>query len=535
VAIANTLVNVFIDYNNNLQNERYQESKQTLQIQIAQVEKQISDLQSEMERNTTQTQKEQTQEQIKTIETQLNSTEEEIIQIENQLAYVFPTPEVTNTPIPSWIIPTATPIPVPTPTLSFDDEVKYKELQNRLDQLSELRSLYKQVYANLLVSGVNSENNTTRQEQIQTTLALYQQIYTTLLNNLENINLSQMRSTPNVVQIEEARTPIKPIQPQPTRDALLGLVSGVILMGIVAFVIEYTDDTLKTPEDISSYLHQSVLGLVGRMGKPHDRDDDGGLGVFVVENPLMPITEAFRTIRTNIEFASVSKPIRTLMITSTSPSEGKSTLSVNLAAILAQGNRKVVLIDADLRRPSIHRFFGIANLKGLSDLFRNHTEVSSVITSWGEPSIEVITSGGLPPNPAELLASARLDMILEELKERSDIVILDTPPAIVADPIALSAKVDGVLLVIEPGKTKIGAAQVLLEQLDRAGARVVGVVLNSLSRRQAGYYYSKYRYYSSYYYSRSNGSYFSSNGKTSKRKRLAKSGQEQGELEGPSH
>jgi len=178
---------------------------------------------------------------------------------------------------------------------------------------------------------------------------------------------------------------------------------------------------------------------------------------------------------------------------------------------MAQGDKKVVLFDCDLRRPAVHRYLNIANRKGLSDVFRSQAKLSNLITPWGNPQVAVLTSGGLPPNPTELLSSTKMDKILSELKEMVDIVILDAPPAIVADPIVLSAKVDGVLLVIEPGKTKIGPAQVLLEQLKRADARVVGAVLNPISKRRAQYY-RNYRYYSSTnYYSRS-GYYFSDNG-----------------------
>jgi Mrp family chromosome partitioning ATPase len=126
----------------------------------------------------------------------------------------------------------------------------------------------------------------------------------------------------------------------------------------------------------------------------------------------------------------------------------------------------------------------------------------NVISSWGNPPIDVILSGDLPPNPAELLESEKMTRILAELKDEADILIADSPPAIVADPIALSAKMDGVLLIVEPGKTKIGAAQVLLEQFHRAGARIIGVVLNPVSHKRS-HYYTKYHYYTSYYYSRS--------------------------------
>jgi polysaccharide biosynthesis transport protein len=214
---------------------------------------------------------------------------------------------------------------------------------------------------------------------------------------------------------------------------------------------------------------------------------------------LSPVTEGFRNLRTNLEFASVDRPIRTLQITSTGPSEGKSTLAVNLAAVIAQSERKVLLIDADLRRPSVHKYLAIPNRRGLVDLFRRTETHPDVIITWGNPPFQVITSGEIPPNPTELLASDRMTKILDELKETVDIIVIDSPPSVISDPIALSAKVDGVLVVIEPGKTTIGGAQVMMEQLKRSGARVIGAVLNPISRRNS-HYYTKYHYYSSYYY-----------------------------------
>jgi non-specific protein-tyrosine kinase len=231
----------------------------------------------------------------------------------------------------------------------------------------------------------------------------------------------------------------------------------------------------------------------------------------VANNPLSPISEGFRSLRTNLEFAAIDKPIRTLQITSSSPSEGKSTIAINLAAVVAQGDRRVLLVDADLRKPALHDYLGLSNRRGLVDVMRDPEMLDEVINELEEPKLKVVTSGKQPPNPAELLASERMDQILAELMEIADLVIIDTPPAIISDPIALSAKVDGVLVVIEPGKTKIGAAQVLMEQLNRAGARVLGAVLNPVSRRSS-HYYSKYNYYSTNYY-HSKG-YYGSNGKS---------------------
>ncbi len=524
--IANSLVGVFIDYNESLQTSRYEASESSLQAQINQVEIQINNLQEEISRNVEQSQEVQKQEdevalqnRLEELKQQLSQTETDIIKSEDKLASFFPIPEPTSTPFSRY---SATATPVPTPTLSPEDQVAYKEEQNNLDQLQTLRSLYKQTYANLLVMGDSGKsgvvNIQARQDQLQAALTLYQQIYSNLLNNYEAVRLARLRSTPNIVQIQPAVIPTRPIKPQPARDISMGCVIGIFLMGSVAFLIEYLDDTLKSPEDVTRHLQLPVVGLIGEMEKSRQKDQLKKR-VYVSDNPLSPITEAFRTLRTNLEFAGVDKPLKSLLITSTAPGEGKSTVAANLAAVIAQGERKVILMDTDLRRPTMHRHLQIANRKGLTDLFRDTIKLENVINSWGEPPITVITSGGLPPNPSELLASTKMETILRELESKSDLVILDSPPCIVADPVILSARVDGVLLVIEPGKTKIGSAQVVIEQLHRAGARIIGVVLNPISRRRAGYY-TKYQYYSAYY---SSDGYYHTSGNGSVRKKWAKS------------
>ena len=529
--IANKLIEVFIKDNENRQSSRYQSSENTILQQISSVQDEINRLQNELLAINEQTEESlevATQARLDELVLQMNLAEVQMIALEQQLVKFTPTAmPATSTPENRW---SETATPVPTPTIHPERLAAYLDLQQQLDQWDTLRDLYKQTHANLLVSGENSsnvpENKDLRQNQLQTSLALYQQIYTNLLNNYETIRLAIISSTTNVVQIEPAVVPSYPIQPQPIRSAALGTLIGVFLMGGIAFMVEFLDDTLKTPEDVHRHLKLPVIGLIGEMNLPKGRKKDKVFGVYVAENPLSPITESFRTLRTNLEFASVDKPINTLLVTSTQPSEGKTTLAVNLAVIMAQGEKRVVLMDTDLRKPSVHRFLGVSNRAGLSDVFRSQVALSSVISTWGEPELSVITSGGLPPNPTELLNSDRMNKILDELKEMVDIVILDAPPGIIADPIVLSARVDGVVFVIEPGKTKIDAAQVMMEQLNRAGARVIGAILNPIARRRA-HYYSRYRYSSSYYYSRGYSHYFGDNGsyKPKHDKKTSKEGQ----------
>ncbi|MFM8320016.1 MAG: polysaccharide biosynthesis tyrosine autokinase [Chloroflexota bacterium] len=521
--IANNLVSVFMDYNNNLQSDRYQSIEQNLQAQIKQIEGQISTLQTEMANvteNTMETQQQQLDAQARQIEQLIAEADKEALEIELQISTYIPTPAVTNTPQPSWIIPTATPVPVPTPTLSASAEIQFREMQIRRDQLNQKRQLLQQAYGNLLLLKQDAKTDPAlRQNQIQATLALYQQIYTGLLSNYENVRLARLRSTPTINQIEPAPVPTAPIQPQPARNAMVGGAAGLFLTAAIAFLIEYLDDTIKTTEDVHRHLKLPVLGLIGNMsaGKKK-KDEDTEPGIFVLDNPLSPIAEGFRTLRANIEFASVDQPARIIEVTSASPSEGKSTVAANLAAIIAQGGKKVLLVDADFRRPYQHRILGVPNRKGLADLFRDPNllpDVIQVIQQDEHSCLMAITTGELPPNPSELLASERMSQILARLAESADMVVLDTPPVILSDSVILASKIDGVLVVIKPGETRIGATTVMMEQLKRAGARVFGAVLNPVSPKTS-HYYSKYNYYSSYYYKNSKYGYYNNYGRDGK-------------------
>ncbi|MDX1377705.1 MAG: polysaccharide biosynthesis tyrosine autokinase, partial [Anaerolineales bacterium] len=270
-------------------------------------------------------------------------------------------------------------------------------------------------------------------------------------------------------------------------------VVGLMLAVGIVFVIEHLDDTLKTPDDVERILGVPVLGFVAEMQYKNKEGE-----VYVSRQPRSPVSEAFRSLRTNLEYASVQKPIRTLIVTSSEPSEGKTTIAVNLAAIYSQAKRSVVLMDADMRHPNIHRYMGLSNVDGLSNLFRERSDVQKVVhNKVNLPQLKIITSGNLPPNPAELLGSDRMVRILEELQSDAEMVVIDTPPSLVVDAQVLAAKVDAVLLVIKPGVTRAEAALSSLETYRRAGARVVGVVLNRIPRNRS-YYYGGYKYYSPY-------------------------------------
>jgi capsular exopolysaccharide synthesis family protein len=469
--IANTLVEVLIEQNEILQTGRFASTEKTLQAQIDQVQKQVDALQTDIN-NISQ----------KSIEEQITQVEEQIVPLQAEVTNLQQELALLNVP------------------RLTDEQTRRKiEIQNRIAQIQPVLTLYQQVYGNLLVLGQSSVSGTqdsARLSQLRTTLNLYQQIYLNLLTSLENVRLSRLQNTPTVSQIEPARLPGSPISPTPLTDTLFAAAIGLALAGGIVFLIEYLDDTIKTPEDVENLLGLTVLGYISEVAM----NKNSAKGLYVSNQPRSPVAEAFRSLRTNLEFSSVDHPVRTLLVTSAEPSEGKTTIAGNLAGIIAQSGKHVALVDADLRRPSAHRLFDVHNRSGLTDVFRNKLSLDTVSHSWnGNGEITLVTTGSLPPNPTEMLGSEKMMQIIEELKRDRDLVIIDSPPSIVADAQVLAAKVDGVVIVVRPGRTHLDGLRATLEQLNRAGANVLGIIFNRIPHDR-GSYYGGYKHYSQYYY-----------------------------------
>ncbi|MEH7494529.1 CpsD/CapB family tyrosine-protein kinase [Neobacillus niacini] len=207
-------------------------------------------------------------------------------------------------------------------------------------------------------------------------------------------------------------------------------------------------------------------------------------------DPKSPISEQYRTIRTNIQYSSVDNEIKTLMVTSSGPGEGKSTTAANLAVVFAQLGKKVLLVDADLRKPTVHRTFGVNNLFGFTTVLTKQATLGSTVLETDEKDLYILTSGPIPPNPAELLSSKSMEQFIEEAKEQFDYVLFDTPPLLaVADPQILANKVDGSIYVVYSGKTEIDQAKKAKELLENAQSKLVGVVLNHKELKNNEYYY----------------------------------------------
>lgn len=213
----------------------------------------------------------------------------------------------------------------------------------------------------------------------------------------------------------------------------------------------------------------------------------------IKEKPTSLLAEAYRGLRTSLEYSSVDKKLKTIVVTSSNPGEGKSTVSTNLAFVLAQGGKKVIVVDADLRKPTIHKKFRLDNTEGLTDLLIGKRNIKQVSKSMDQ-NINVITSGKKTPNPAEMVSSKAMEELMEFLKEEYDYVIIDTPPVrTISDGVILSAKADGVILVVRAGKTKSADIVKGYKELEKVKANIVGSVLNAIEKRRDGYYY--YYYY----------------------------------------
>ena len=319
---------------------------------------------------------------------------------------------------------------------------------------------------------------------LQDRLATLRQTYATLLGFLNNDG-SNFLSV-----IEPAVPPVIPVSPRPLISLLLGSVIGLMIAVALLFLIEYFDDTVKTASDVQHLLGLPTLGAISRIrraGRGFDR-------LVALRSPRSHTAEAYRTLASNIDFAAIDSPIRTLLVTSSEPGEGKTFCAANLAIVIAQSGKRVLLVDADLRDPDIHNVFKVPNRLGLTDLLRTGgANAPEAILPTDVERLQILTAGIPPAIPAELLGSKRMHAVLERLRADVDLVIVDSPPVrVVADPAVLSSFVDATVLVIESGRSRRGPVREAAEALARANARVLGVVLNRLAQKPSSGYGREY-------------------------------------------
>jgi non-specific protein-tyrosine kinase len=330
-------------------------------------------------------------------------------------------------------------------------------------------------------------------DRLRTVLAQHRSSYTKVLSNYEATCLAEAQVIGNVIVYEEATVPQKPVLPRTWQNTLLAAAVGTALAIGIAFLIEYLDDTLKSPEDVTRALGLSILGSVGHIRV--DRRGSSADQLITAATPRSSTSEAFRTLRTNIQFSSVDKPLRRLLVTSPSPTEGKSVTAANLAIVMAQAGQSVVLVDSDLRRPTAHTLFKLSNEVGVTNslLASSNPDIDGHLLPTAVENLQLLASGPLPPNPSELLGSQRMGQLIECLEQQANIVIFDSPPILaVTDAAVLSRQMDGVLLIIEAGSTREGDAHRAIAELSKVGAPVLGAVLNKVPTRRGHGYDSYY-------------------------------------------
>lgn len=342
-------------------------------------------------------------------------------------------------------------------------------------------------------------------QQIETSKALYN---TYVQRQKETEFVSSDRSN-NISVATQSRLPRSPIAPPRVRNIVIGFLLSLFAGIGLAVLLHTLDDSLRTVEDIDQYLSLPTLALIPTAGLIGGRrrkqsmsiaDGNGNTALALLRDVRSPLAEAYRHLRTSLLFSSAGHPPKIILVTSAQPSEGKTTTAVNAAVMLAQTGANVLVMDCDLRRPSVHTHFGVSNSSGLTNFLSGDTDLISVLQVSDKLSnLSVLASGPVPPNPAELLGSNEMTKLLELLSENFTHIIIDSPPVIsFTDAVILSTLVDGVMMVVHGGKGSRAVARRARQLLTDVGARIYGVVLNNINTKSHEYYYY-YQHYSRYY------------------------------------
>ena len=341
--------------------------------------------------------------------------------------------------------------------------------------------------------------------RLQREATLNNSIYMMLREKYEENKIAEAGQIGSVRIVDRAKPPKYPIRPKKKLNLILGAMIGLGLGLGISFIREYLDTSLKSIEDVER-LGFTVLGSIPfiepeKVNKHlHSKDRE----ILKIASrlithfaPKSPISEAYRSLRTNILYAKVDQPIKTVLVTSSGPGEGKSTSAANLAITFSQMGAKTLLIDTDLRRPVLHAIFALPQTEGLTNYLIGNTHLEDAIKKSRIDNLSVLTSGTLPPNPSELLASMKMDGFIDQVSSQYDMVLFDSPPIIpVTDAAVLAPKLDGTVLVVKSGETERDALLRSRVLFDNVNANVFGVLINgvNINNMHGSYYYYYYEY-----------------------------------------
>ncbi len=340
------------------------------------------------------------------------------------------------------------------------------------------------------------------------------QLYDGLLQKLKEAGISAGLKSDNIRIVDSARVPLSPSKPDVPRNLAIGFIAGLLGGVVLAFVVEGLDNTVRTPDQMQVVSGLALLGIIpaikanlrSERGNGHralmDKGSagDGSGRLIVIDRPRSEISEAFRTLRTSILLSSSGGPPKVILFTSPLPQEGKTTAALNSAIVLAQKGARVLLLDADLRRPALHKIFSMPNSDGLSTTLTGRSSFEeAVLPAPGIPNLHLLPSGPIPPNPAELLSSELMRQLLLHYRRQFDHIVIDTPPVIsITDAVVLSPEADSCILIVRCGKTTRAALRRARNLLTFVNAKISGAVLNAVDLRSADYQYY-YGYHRKYY------------------------------------
>lgn len=327
-----------------------------------------------------------------------------------------------------------------------------------------------------------------------------------ICNHLARVSPQYLRMAVGVGSInviDTAKVYNTPVAPNIRKNTMMGLAAGLVLSLLIIVMIDFFDNTVKKTDALTKLYNKGVIGEIQHIDtdkkkKPSDSD----VYIKVTDEKLpFSIVESYKSIRTNITFSLSTFDKKIFAVSSPNPGEGKSTISANLAQTLAQGESKILLIDADMRKPQQHKIFGLQNKKGLSSAVSKMNPVEECIQKNVVDHLDVMTAGPIPPNPSELLASEQMGKILSQLVEQYDIILIDTPPVNpVTDAMELTKHIAGMIMVLRYGKTKLEEVEFAMKKIELSQMNLLGFVLNDVKSKHLSNYYSKYQCDKNYKY-----------------------------------
>jgi polysaccharide biosynthesis transport protein len=363
------------------------------------------------------------------------------------------------------------------------------------EQVDDLREKIKAGNKDLerLRQELDASNSAMQIQDLENQIGLVENKIRNWQTTYSQLLLSLQGGRVNVLTIvEEAVIPTRPISPDIRMNVLVSAVIGLVLAAGGAFLMEYLDDTIKDPEEIEKIAGLPTLGMIVKVNGNTDSEK-----LIAANDPFNPMVESFRVMRNNIQYMVIDQPYRVLLITSSSPYEGKSMILANLAVVIANAGQRVILVDSDFRHPSQDKIFEIPNEDGLSTAVRDqNTSICNYLQEVGIENLRVLPSGPLPPHPIKLLESNRMKERLNELKSQADMVLFDSPPFLMlSDAAVLSTQVDGVILVVDAGRTRTKDFRLTVQEMKRIHVPLIGVVINHANRSSLKPYYYHYRNY----------------------------------------